>query len=275
MLDFLLVSVQILALLGIGLAIVYPRGRGPVAAFLLALAVAAAVAAVASPDPRSLTVTATFPAYDELLIVPTAFEVDEVDAPGWIWAGLGAGFALAWAVWAWSRRRTAPPGPFALPLVLAWSSAALCLLLQKSAAPEALVQPAGLDRGLWPATLACGLLLAARCERLVHLALYLSLFIALGRLPIAIVGVLASNNHWGTSLDISSITLFANPVVGQPIEVSPGSTDQQMWLIWLQHLVMMPGIYMMSIGGIAVAAFLYQKHPSQTLTRTQPPPTSG
>ena len=73
--------------------------------------------------------------------------------------------------------------------------------------------------------------------------------------------MLASNNHWGTSLDISSITLFANPVIQQPIEVVPGSTEQHLWLIWLQHMVMMPGIYMMSIGGIAFAVHLYIKHP--------------
>lgn len=271
MLDFLLVSVQVLALLGIALATVYPQGRRPLAVFLLVLTVAAAIAALAAaPGPRSLTVTATFPAYEELVIVPTAFPVEDVSAPGWMWAGLGALFAGAWALWAWLKRSRETAGPFTVPLILAWSSAALCLLMQKAAAPAALVQPVGLDRGLWPATLACGLILAARCERLIFMVLYLSLFIALGRLPIAIVAVLASNNGWGTSLDISSITLFANPVIQQPVEVQPGSTDQHVWLIWVQHLVMMPGIYMISIGGIAFAAFMFLKHPSQ-----QPQATSG
>jgi hypothetical protein len=263
MIDFLLVTTQLLVSLGISLAIAYPRGRPAAAIGLTALGVATLIAALSSGGERSLTVTATFPAYDELLIVPTAFAVEDVTAPSPIWALLTAAFAGLWALWAWARRRGPVPGPFTLPLALAWTSTALWLALQKSAAPAILVQPHGLDRFLWPATLVAGLILAKRCERVVHLILYLSLFIALGRLPIAIFSVLASNNHWGTTLDISSITLFANPLVQQPIEVTAGSTDQHLWLIWLQHMVMMPGIYMMSIGGIAFATFLYLKHAPQ------------
>lgn len=259
MLDFLLVAVQILGSLGIAVAIAYPRWRRRAAGLLLAMTVAAVAAALTAPEQRQLTVSATFPAYEELLIVPTAFPVEEVTAPGWLWALLAAGFAGAWTLWAGISRKAA--GPFITPLILAWTGTALWLALQKSAAPATLVQPAGIDRVLWPATLAAGLILAARCERLVHLILYLSLFVALGRLPVAILSVLASTNHWGSSLDISSITLFANPVIQAPIEVTPGSTEQHLWLIWIQHMVMMPGIYMMSIGGIAFAVHLYIKHP--------------
>jgi len=263
MLDFLLVTVQVLGSLGICLAIAWPRARPAVAIGLAALGLAALIAALSSEDERSLTVTASFPAYDNLYIVATPFPVDEVTAPGHIWGLLTAAFAGLWALWAWARRGRPTPGPFTLPLIMAWTSTALWLALEKSAAPAVLVQPAGLDRFLWPATLVAGLILADRCERVVHLILYLSLFIALGRLPIAVLSVLASNNHWGTTLDISSITLFANPMVQQPIEVATGSTDQHLWLIWLQHLVMMPGFYMMSIGGIAFATFLYLKHAPQ------------
>ena len=263
MLDFLLVTAQVLGSLGICLAIAQPRARRAAAIGLAVLGLAGLIAALSSGDERSLTVTATFPAYDGLLIVPTPFPVDEVTAPGRIWGLLTAAFAGCWALWAWARRSGPTPGPFTLPLALAWTSTLLWLALEKSAAPAVLVQPAGLDRGLWPATLAAGLILAERCERSLHLILYLSVFIALGRLPIAILSVLASNNHWGTTLDISSITLFANPMVQQPIEVTPGSTGQHLWLIWIQHLVMFPGIYMLSIGGIAFAAFLYLKHAPQ------------
>ena len=267
MLDFLLITAQILGFAGIALAITDPRGRSSMAIVLgvLALAglVAALLAVLAGFEQRSLTVTATFPAYDELIIVPTAFPVDQVTAPAFLWALLIAGYAGAWALWARSTRPGQTSGPFTLPLVLAWTGTALLLLLQKSAAPAILVQPAGVDRVLWPATLAAGLILAHRCERVVHLILYLSLFIALGRLPIAIFSMLASKGQWGTTLDISSITLFANPVIQQPIEVLPGSTEQHLWLIWLQHLVMMPGIYMMSTGGIAFSRYLFLKHAPQ------------
>lgn len=261
MLDILLVAAQILGFLGIAIAIAFPPWRPRTAAMLAVVCIAALAAALAAPDRRSLTVTATFPAYEELVIVPMAFPVEEVSAPGALWGLLAAGFAGAWAAWASLSRRSGTPGPFTLPLVLAWSATALWLLLQKSAAPAVLVQPAGIDRALWPATLAAALMLAARCDRLVHLILYLSLFIALGRLPVAILSVLASHNQWGSSLDVSSITLFANPLVQRPVEVAQGSAEQQLWLVWLQHLVMMPGIYMMSIGGIAVAVYLHHKHP--------------
>ncbi len=267
MLDFLLIAAQVLGFLGIAVAIALPRTRRRAAIALLALAAAALVAALlavgSGSEGRSLTVTATFPAYDELLIVPTPFPVDQVTAPAFLWLLLVAVFAGAWALWARKTPSDQTPGPFALPLVLAWTGTALLLLLQKSAAPAVLVQPAGIDRILWPATLAAGLILADRCQRVVHLILYLSLFIALGRLPIAIFSVLASNGGWGTALDISTITLFANPVIQQPIEVLPGSSEQHLWLIWLQHLVMMPGIYMMSTGGIAFSVYLFLKHAPQ------------
>ena len=128
MLEILLVAVQILGSLGIALAIAYPRWRPRAAALLLTLALANLAAALTAPEQRQLTVSATFPAYQELLIVPTAFPVEEVSAPGWFWALFAAGFAAAWALWAVTSRRAV--GPFVMPLILAWTGTALWLALQ-------------------------------------------------------------------------------------------------------------------------------------------------
>ena len=118
----LLACLQIGAFLVIALACVRPRVRGRAAALLLALGGASGVEAfLAGSTPRSLTITSSTAAYEELDIVRKAFEVDQATAPGFAWGLLCCGFALGWAAWAWRNRARGASGAFGAPLALAWT----------------------------------------------------------------------------------------------------------------------------------------------------------
>jgi hypothetical protein len=39
-----------------------------------------------------------------------------------------------------------------------------------------------------------------------------------------------------------------------------GSSEQQFWLIWLEHVIFFPAVYLMSLFGIAFGLWLYHRH---------------
>jgi hypothetical protein len=78
---------------------------------------------------------------------------------------------------------------------------------------------------------------------------------------LALFSKVASDRELGTSLDIHSIVTFLNPITTEgEVETVAGSFAQQGWLIWGQHLLFMPAFYLMSLSGIAIAAYLFRRH---------------
>lgn len=266
-----LAALLILNLFGLpALALVLPRARPAVALLLLLTAAGLLAAAVdAGTTARSLTVTHTFVAYVDQDMQPKDFVIETVAAPGWQWAALAAAWALGWALWSWRSGRRDAPAPaaaFVHALTLAWLGTALVLAWQKLAAPGAValgLLPAvpPIEPALLGGTLAAGVLLAQRSERIGPVFAYLSLFIAAARLPIAMFGTLATQRGWGTYLDVRSIDFIANIATQQPTELAPGSTEQLLWTLWFPQLLLWPGLSMMSAGSVAFAVWLIRRHP--------------
>ncbi len=269
----------------------------------LTLGVAAvfAVSALFQPETRTLEIFHWFASFEDEFadygssqMQWRAFPVDKVTATGSIWALVYAWYFALWggfAVWTGGpkeggvplaelspvQRREAtkagilPTGHqvrsagygFGAPLLLAISGFAVMLAAQKLAAPAMVVQPLGVDRMLWPATLAASVLLAARAARLIHVFLMLSLFVFTTRGLVAYVSKWLSENRMGTSLDIHSITDIANPLMQQHLEVAPDSHAQQMWLIWVDHLLIYSTLTLMSLGGLAFGFYMFLRAPKE------------
>jgi hypothetical protein len=256
-------GIQILVFVGIAVCAVWPRLRRRVAAGLIGVGVACGIVmATQGASTRTLEITHRFSAYVELQVRSKTFPIETVTADGSLWALIGLLFCGLWAaavLLVGARVRA-----FAVPLGLAWTGVACQLLLEKAAAPAILVAPFDLapDRVLFPATLACAFLLARKGRKILHLFLYLSLFIAVTRLPIALFGTLATRGEWGTHLDVHRTVFFVPPggatSIG-PIEVAAGGTEQLFWLIWAPHLIVYPLFYMMSAGGFAFLRLMWQR----------------
>ncbi len=236
-------------------------GRTAVAIGLLT-AVFGLVHGLLGPAQRELVCTHLFVAYEGSALEPSPveFATDTVHAAGWLWPLPFAVFAGLWSVVAW--RRPVLGNPWLLPLLLGWSAIATWLLMQMLAAPAAVVQPAALDRCLWPAGLALALRLAMTADRFLPLLLQLALGTTAMRLPAALFSKLASDRHLGTSLDVSKIVDIVHPVTRYQFEprLEAGSPAQQFWLIWAEHVIAFPAFHMLSFSGIAFAVWLMRRH---------------
>ena len=86
--------------------------------------------------------------------------------------------------------------------------------------------------------------------------------ILLGRLPAALFSKYASDNRLGTVLDIHSVINIANPMTQQNFDPAlvVDSGQQQFWLIWLEHVIFYPGVYALSLMGIAFGTYMFHKH---------------
>ncbi len=266
----MLILTQVFCFLVLASALARPTAR-PLAAAILGLSALGALigALVYGGGERQLEITHSFVAFVGNEIRDKAFPIETCSAPGSYWLLAWTAFALPWAAWAWlSRVRSDSnhPGshPFWTPLLMALSGCALILVWEKVAAPADLVRPASFDRILVPASLAAVILLAQRCQAFLLTLSWLILFISICRLPLALFSTLASQRQWGTSLDIHSIQVFANPFVQYPVEVSAGSSEQFTWLIWAPQLIIYPSLYMLSFGGVAFAAVMFVTHPKET-----------
>lgn len=278
--SFLLVSIQILLFAGVALAAVFPARRRLIAAGIALAGVASLVAAgLAGTAERTLAIGHRFSAYVELRVENKLFPIEVTQAPGFAWGLCIGAFALGWALWlgVLSRRQTGPA--LGEPLALAWTGIALQLGLEKAAAPEILLAPFDLapDRVLFPATLAGAYLLARPGRKILHLVLYLTLFIAVTRLPLAVLGTLATQNAWGTHLDVHGTVYFVPPGGGTEIgaiQTAAGSSEQLFWLVWAPHLLVYPMFYLMSTGGIAFLRLMWSRQQEENRAVAAAPPTA-
>ncbi|MGC6486146.1 MAG: hypothetical protein ACON4Z_00740 [Planctomycetota bacterium] len=213
---------------------------------------------------RSLETVHTYAGYEgnSMEVSMVSFPTGTVTAPAGQWAIPYAGFALLWILILWALRRREVKNPWLLPLLLAWTSFAAWLGMQYLAAPAVVVQPVGLDRFLWPAGLALSLVAAKNARGLVMLFVMVSSGILLGRLPVALFSKYASDERLGSILDIHLVRDIVNPMTQQPFQprLEVDSGDQQFWLIWLEHVIFFPGVYAMSLLGIAFGAYMFHKH---------------
>ena len=261
----MLALLQVLSFVALALAIVLPRYRFWGAVYLgFAGALLAVEALLAGTTERTLAVTTHFAAFVGNQIEQKEFVLGVERAPGFAWAALHAVACFAAAAWCVLRApasgRELRARPFGAPLVLVLGGMALVLAAEKLAAPQPLVAPLPLERAALPGTIAAAILLARSGRRLPATLGLLSIFVGLTRLPVAIFGTIATRAHLGTSLDVHTVTFFANPLARMPVETAAASTEQLAWLVWAPQLVVMPAVYMLSVGGVAFAVHMYALH---------------
>lgn len=251
--------------LALGLGVV--RLRRSAIALAVATALAGLVCGGLAPGERTLVTVHTYAGYQgidqEISMVP--FPTGTIRAPGYWWPLPFAAFAGGWALWLGRLGERQPTRPWLAPLLLAWTATAQWLLMQFAAAPAPLVQPLGLDRFLFPAGVALALGAARHAQRLTGVLFQVSLGVVAARLPAALWSKYASDHHLGTCLDVSQVRDIVNPLTGLQFEprLVPGSEPQQFWLIWLEHVVMFPAVYLLSLSGIAFAAYMIRRHGAQ------------
>lgn len=262
--EALLVCLHLAAYLALALALPLPRLRR-LAALVLLLAAATSVASgLFGPAERTLTTVHSYAGFEGTAfeVSMVAFPTGTVTAPGWQWPLPFAAFALGWA---WCLRRLgdrAPRRPVLAALAFAWTATAAWLAMQLLAAPAALVQPVGIDRFLFPAGIALAIAAARQSSGLVPLFLTISAGTIGARLPAALFSKYASDTGLGTSLDVSRVVDIVNPMTQVQFEprLVPGSAAQQFWLIWLEHVIVFPALYLLSLAGIAFGVYMFHTH---------------
>lgn len=277
--DLTIALLHILAWLLLAFALVLPRLRRVT---ISALAVAAGLTLIfgTGSGERTLETVHTYAGYEgnAMEVSMVSFPTGTVTADAGQWAIPYAGFALVWILVLWAFGRKPVRNPLGLPLLLAWTSFAAWLGMQYLAAPAVVVQPVGLDRFLWPAGLALCLVAARRARSLASLFVMVSSGILLGRLPVALFSKYASDNRLGSALDVHLVRDIVNPMTQQPFEprLVTDSGAQQFWLIWLEHFIIFPGVYAMSLLGIAFGAYMFHKHaPTPAPATVQAPPPAS
>lgn len=262
--EALLTCLHLAAYLALALALVHARLR-PAAIGLLAVAALAGVVDGGLGDGvRRLATVHTYAGYEgsaqEVSMV--AFPTGTFEAPSWQWPLPFLGFAVAWILGLLALGQRTPRNTLLLPLLFAWSATASWLGMQCLAAPSAVVQPVGLDRFLWPAGLATALLAAKSARTFVSLLLLVGTSTMLARLPAALFSKFASDARFGTVLDVSSVRDIVNPMTQMQFDprIEVGSSQQQFWLIWLEHVLFFPAVYLMSLFGIAFGAWMFHRH---------------
>lgn len=271
--DLLLALSHVAVYLLLALALVLPRLRRAAVLLLAAAAVATLGAGfrqdgVAPDGTRSLTTVHSYAGYEgpavEISMVP--FPTGTFTAPAWQWPLPFVGFAALWLLLLWALGSRAPKNPWVLPLLFAWSAMAAWLGMQVLAAPADYVQPIGLDRFLWPAGLALALLAARRAKGVFPLLLMVGGGTLAMRLPAALFSVYASEHALGTCLDIHTIRDIVNPMTRMQFQprIAAGSAEQQFWLIWLEHIIFFPAVYLMSLFGVAFGAHMFHRHGPET-----------
>ncbi|HEX6813052.1 MAG TPA: hypothetical protein VF384_15615 [Planctomycetota bacterium] len=267
--DALTACLHIAAYGALAIALPVPRARKVALLALLIAALVSIVQGALGEGERTLITVHTYPGYEgsavEVSVV--SFPTGTVSAPAWMWPLPWVGFAGLWIlVLRLLGRRPAGQGhalhALVLPLLFAWSATAAWLGMQCLAAPAPVVQPFGLDRFLFPSGLAVAILAARACKTLRAMFVTIGASTIAARLPAALFSKIASDLQLGTSLDISSVRDIVNPMNQMQFEprIEPGSGQQQFWLIWLEHVIMFPALYLMSLVGIGFAVFMFHKH---------------
>jgi hypothetical protein len=262
--DLFIGLAHLFAFLALGIGLAVPRGRPPAQIALAAAALLGVLHAALGPAVRSLTTVHHYAGYEgaALEVAMRGFPTGTFTAPGWQWPLPFLFFAVAWILVLRGLGPRRPRTSLLLPLLFAWTATACWLLQQVLAAPAATVQPAGLDRFLWPAELAF-VVLAARCARgLWPLTVMVSCAVVAARLPAALFSKLASELRLGTCLDVSAVVDIVNPMTKQMFDppLVAGSAVQQFWLIWLEHVIIYPALHSLGMFGIALGLYLWYRH---------------
>ncbi|MCU0867293.1 MAG: hypothetical protein MUC36_26215 [Planctomycetes bacterium] len=266
--DVLLTCLHLFAYLALGFALAVPAARKIAIATLLLAAATSLGSGLSGPAERALETVHTYAGFagidQEVSMV--RFPTGTTTAPGWQWPLPFVGFALLWSGWLWRLGTRPARSAWLAPLLFAWSASACWLAMQHLAAPGLLVQPVGLDRFLWPAGLAAALLAAHRAKSLPQLFVMVGATTLLSRLPAALFSKYASDHRLGTCLDISTIVDIVNPMTQMQFEprLVAGTGAQQFWLIWLEHVIFFPAVYLMSLMGIAFGAYMFHRHGPET-----------
>lgn len=267
--DILLSLLHVAAFVMVALALVLPPLRLWAISVLALAGLLGVVHGGVNDAPHTLTTNHSFAGYAgaDLEVSMVAFPTGQFTAPGWQWPLVFVCFAAFWIVVLAVLGRRQIRNALVLPLLLAWTAMAAWLGMQWFAAPAAIVQPIGLDRFLWPAGLAAALLAARTAQKFVPLFVTVGGAILLARLPAALFSKYASDGKLGTCLDISSITNIVNPMNQTQFEpmLQPGSGQQQFWLIWLEHVIFFPAVYLMSLFGVAFCAWMFHRHPDSAV----------
>jgi len=261
--DLTIALLHILAWLALAFALILPKFRRITISILTAVAGLTLMHGIGEGE-RTLETVHTYAGYEgsAMEVSMVSFPTGTITADAGQWAIPFAGFAMLWILILWAIRRREVKNPWGLPLLLAWSSFAAWLGMQYLAAPAVVVQPVGLDRFLWPAGLALCLVAARNARSMLMLFVMVSSGILLGRLPAALFSKYASDQELKGVLDIHLVRDIVNPMSQQPFDprLEIGSHKQQFWLIWLEHVIIYPGVYAMSLMGIAFGAYMFHKH---------------
>lgn len=252
------------AFVALAIALAVPRVRKVAMLVLVIAAAAGVVDSVMTGGERTLTTVHTYAGYEgsSFEISMVSFPTGTVSAPGWSWPLPFLAFAGLWILVLRQLGDRLPKNVFVLPLLFAWSATAAWVGMQCLAAPSVVVQPFGLDRFLFPAGLSLAILAGRATKTFPALFVTIGASIIAARLPAALFSKLASDLQLGTSLDISAVRDVVNPMTQMQFNprIEPGSGQQQFLLIWLEHVIIFPAIYVMSLVGIGFAVFMFDKH---------------
>ncbi len=262
--DHLIAFLQLAAFVALGLGLALPRTRRIAVGTLAIAALAGLGAGFTGPERRTLETVHTFAAFagvdQEVSMV--AFPTGTVEAAGFAWPLPFAAFALVWCVVLLRLGERPLRSAIVLPLLAAWSAMAAWIGMQLLAAPSPVVQPLGLDRFLYPAGLATALVAARTIPKFLPVLLTISAVTMAARLPAALFSKYASDQRLGTSLDVTRVIDIVNPMTQMQFDprLAPGSSEQQFWLIWLEHVIMFPAFYLLSLVGVAFGVFMFHHH---------------
>jgi hypothetical protein len=262
--DLFLACLHGAAYAALAFAIPLPAVRRPAIAVLLLTAIACLATGLLAPSERTLVTVHTYAGFEGYAqeVSMVSFPTGTATAPGWQWPLPFLGFALLWSGILWRLGQNPVRNGLVLPLLFAWTATAMWLGTQFLAGPSAIVQPLGLDRVLYPAGIALALCAAYTAKSLPSLLIRISAGVVLARLPAAAFSKLASDSRLGTGLDIHTVRDIVNPLTGMQFDprITLDSPYQQFWLIWLEHVIMFPAIYLLSLTGIAFGVYMFHKH---------------
>jgi hypothetical protein len=167
-----------------------------------------------------------------------------------------AGLALGDALARWLR-----PRPLLSSVAVAWLVTAVRFLLEKSAAPPALVGAMGVS---WLAPFAGAYLATAGPVGRAALVRRLLAYAFLVRGVVAILGLAATGAGLGTHYDVSGITEVEPALTGRTVTFEPASARQMLWLTVLPQLAVWPAFTVVSgLLGAAVAVRLFPPAPAR------------
>ena len=122
-----------------------------------------------------------------------------------------------------------------------------------------------------PLAVALAVLVASRAKTVAQLLFAISAGTLAARLPAALFSKVASDLRLGTCLDITAVGSsravgnIVNPMTGLQIEdLVAGSSMQQFWLIWLEHVIIFPALYLLSLVGISFGIYMYHRQAAAT-----------